>query len=284
MGIGAEEELSHTPQEMRGHGRSDDRSTVTNEVHELIQVFDLEPVVEGVAKAMGPVNEQKRTEDEEEKARERVSEEFQEMLVAGRREPSQGERNSEEQEEDGCQQSRQDTPGAEEQPQERLVRTPGHSIPEKEPGHRRRRQRPEQVIGGDNPGSGEAPPSYMHHHRLGRQAEPGDGVEDDERQARQIQEQDGRARRPAQELSIGVIPSAHRMNEQEKKGHGPDDENATQLAQDKGEIGHASQPPVGGFPVSQPARMVLGVAGAGSHGTPQGIKSLLSDASDALSL
>jgi len=64
-------------------------------------MFDLKPVVEGVAKAMSPVNEQKSAEGEEENARERMSEDRMEMLVAGRREPSQGEQNPEEHEEDG---------------------------------------------------------------------------------------------------------------------------------------------------------------------------------------
>src|SRR5262249_3431178 len=84
-----------------------------------------------------------------------------------------------------------------------------------DPGHQRGGLHPGDESGGSDPDAGDALAPQAHHHRLRRQIEPGDRVEDYEEQADEIQNEYGRAFRPGLELLIVFRTLAQGANLQE---------------------------------------------------------------------
>jgi hypothetical protein len=76
--------------------RADDRAAVAERVDQLVQVFDLESVVECVAEAVGPVEERERTQDDDARARDGMTEHSERLGVVRRHQPAERERESEE--------------------------------------------------------------------------------------------------------------------------------------------------------------------------------------------
>src|SRR5256886_7928497 len=81
--------LRDGPQEVGGHDGARERGSVAEDDDERGQVFDLKAVVERVAKAMGPVKERQRDEDEEVESRHRVPDQAEDRLVARGVHPSE---------------------------------------------------------------------------------------------------------------------------------------------------------------------------------------------------
>src|SRR2546422_5978315 len=74
--------LRDGPQEVGGHDGARERGSIAEDDDERGQVLDLKTVVERVAKAMGPVKERQRDEDEEVESRHRVPDQAEDRLVA----------------------------------------------------------------------------------------------------------------------------------------------------------------------------------------------------------
>ena len=74
--------LRNPQHQIRRHDGADDRAAVTEQVDHLVQVLDLQPVVQRVAEAVGPVKQRQRAEDEKSEARERMADDSDEMCVS----------------------------------------------------------------------------------------------------------------------------------------------------------------------------------------------------------
>src|SRR3989442_1888466 len=112
---------------MGSHGRSQEGSAIAQDRDEPGQMLQLQPIVERVPKAMGPMEEGQGDEDEEVEAYQRMRDEPLQELVAACLEPSQGKGQTGQKEMDGEEECGDRPPGAEQQPQER--RDPSHSLP-----------------------------------------------------------------------------------------------------------------------------------------------------------
>jgi hypothetical protein len=64
--------LRAAPEEVTRCNRSDDRSALTDWIDNLVQVLDLQPVIQGVAKPMAPVKKRQGASQEENQARSRM--------------------------------------------------------------------------------------------------------------------------------------------------------------------------------------------------------------------
>src|SRR6266536_1153549 len=111
--------LRDVPQQGRRHGRSQEGGAIAQDGDELGQVLELQPIVERVPEAMGPVKERQGDEDEEVEPYHRVRHEAVEDLVAGRLEPTQGKGEAGQEEMDRKEERGDRPPGAEQEPQER---------------------------------------------------------------------------------------------------------------------------------------------------------------------
>jgi len=86
---------------MGSHGRSQEGSAIAQDRDEPGQMLQLQPIVERVPKAMGPMEEGQGDEDEEVESYQRMRDEPLEELVAGCLEPSQGKGQTGQKEMDG---------------------------------------------------------------------------------------------------------------------------------------------------------------------------------------
>src|SRR2546425_13079729 len=109
---------------MGSHGRSQEGSAIAQDRDEPGQMLQLQPIVEGVPEAMGPMEEGQGDEDEEEESYQRMRHEPLEELVAGCLEPSQGKGEASEKEMHGEEERGNRPPGAEQEPQERCEPSP----------------------------------------------------------------------------------------------------------------------------------------------------------------
>src|SRR2546425_770424 len=73
--------LRDGPQDVGGHDGPRERGSIAEDDDERGQVFNLKAVVERVAKAMGPVKERQRDEDQEVESRHRVPDQAEDRLV-----------------------------------------------------------------------------------------------------------------------------------------------------------------------------------------------------------
>src|SRR6266571_8432468 len=87
--------LARAPKEISRNHRSHDRTAITKQADELVQVLDLQAVVEGVAEAVGAVKQSRRAQEEEHRPRQRMAQHDEQMLVAGGREQAPREREPE---------------------------------------------------------------------------------------------------------------------------------------------------------------------------------------------
>jgi hypothetical protein len=112
--------LNEIPQQVAGDQSAQNRAAVTADGYDFVEVLDLQAVVKGVANAMRGVEERDGAEHEEIEADERKRQECGGAGVIGGLGPSEGCGNSQDEEVDGDEECRDDTAGAEEEPQERL--------------------------------------------------------------------------------------------------------------------------------------------------------------------
>src|SRR5256885_60783 len=120
--------LRDGPQEVGGHDGPRERGSIAEDDDERGQVFDLKSVVERVAKAMGPVKERQRDEDEEVESRHRVPDQAEDGLVARGVHPSERNGQPGQQDVDGEEERGHRSTGAEQEPQKRRER-PRHLSP-----------------------------------------------------------------------------------------------------------------------------------------------------------
>src|SRR5262249_19865422 len=143
-------ELPHGPHDVGGERAPQERRAVAENRDERGQVLELEPVVERVAEAMGPVEEGQRHEREEVEARDGVREQMTGGLIARSGEPTEGEGERRQQDVDREEQGRDRPPRAEDEPEK--GRQPLEHV---KLGGRRRPRRPR---GRPRPGSSKRPP------------------------------------------------------------------------------------------------------------------------------
>src|SRR5262249_14097660 len=121
--------LAEPPEQDGRDDRADDGGAVAEENHELLQVLELQPIVERVAKTVGGVREAERAEEEEQNPHERIADDGNEVGVVGRRQPAQRIREAEEKEEDRHEKRGEHAARAEHDPQEGLDRSSRHHTP-----------------------------------------------------------------------------------------------------------------------------------------------------------
>jgi len=88
-------------------------------------------------------------------------------------------------------------------------------------------------------------------HRLGSEAEPGDGVEHDEGERDHVDRDDHRRARPVEEVRVRRVPPVDRPHEQQQEQHVPGHEERAQLPHHEHEVGAFAQPPPGGHRLPQ---------------------------------
>src|SRR5215510_12111397 len=93
--------LADVPQQVGGHPGSHQGDAVAQDGDELGQMLQLQPVVERVPEAMGPVKERQGDEAEEVEACHRMRQQAVEDLVARCLDPSKGEGEASQEEMDG---------------------------------------------------------------------------------------------------------------------------------------------------------------------------------------
>src|SRR5438093_13356503 len=86
---------------MGSHGRSQEGSAIAQDGDEHGQMLQLQPIVERVPKAMGPMEERQGDENEEVQSCQRMRQQAMEELVGGGLEPSQGKGQGRQKEMDG---------------------------------------------------------------------------------------------------------------------------------------------------------------------------------------
>src|SRR5712692_2713316 len=193
---------------------------------------ELQAIVERVAEAMGPVEERERDENEKIEPRHRVLYEGAKELVAGRFEPPERKREPIQEEMDRKQESGDGPSRAE---------PIGHPL---------------------------AP--EPHHHSLGGQIEPGDGMEHDKDKGNTVEGNEERRLQAGEEVSVGLraLDQDTKLPQRDQREEGHED--ARELAQDEAGVGPALQPPPDRDAAAVPPGMVQGVVGPGAHLVPQG--------------
>jgi hypothetical protein len=135
-------------------------------------VFDLQTVVQSESEPVRPVKQWERTEDEQIYPSNRVSRQRQQALIPRPFEPSQGERQSEQEQMNGHQYRGNNSARAEEQPKEWFVGSLGHLPSQKKPNNNRGCDDPENIIRSRNRNTGNALAAHTNRHRLGSKIEP----------------------------------------------------------------------------------------------------------------
>src|SRR5207247_2119855 len=227
---------------MGSHGRSQEGSAIAQDRDEPGQMLQLQPIVERVPKAMGPMEEGQGDEDEEVESYQRMRDEPLEELVAGCLEPSQGKGQTGQKEMDGEEECGNRPLGGEQQPQER--RDPPHYLPpQQHKGHGPREHEPGRVVRAEDDPVGHSLAPQPHDHGLGGQIEPCDGMEEDKEEGNRIEGEEERRPEPGEELSIGFGPLGQGVELPEidhgEEGH----EDTGELAQDKPSVGALLKPP-----------------------------------------
>src|SRR5712692_8849228 len=230
---------------------------------------ELQAIVERVAEAMGPVEERERDENEKIEPRHRVLYEGAKELVAGRFEPPERKREPIQEEMDRKQESGDGPSRAEQEPQKRRDRSM-HLASQENPGDGRRQDEPGHVVQACDDPIGHPLAPEPHHHGLGGQIEPGDGMEHDKDKGNTVEGNEERRLQAGEEVSVGLRALDQRtelpQRDQREEGH----EDARELAQDEAGVGPALQPPPDRDAAAVPPGMVQGVVGPGAHLVPQG--------------
>src|SRR5438128_4884601 len=114
------------PQQIARQSSSENCSAVATNENQFIQVLDLQPIVQRVAKAMRPVKQRQETQCKQINPGERQRDQRMQILVTRSGNPSQGKRKPEEEKVHRYDESGKDTARAEQRPQNRLIRVLHH--------------------------------------------------------------------------------------------------------------------------------------------------------------
>src|SRR2546430_11768679 len=109
------------PQQVTCQCSSENCSAVATNENQFIQVLDLQPIVQRVAKAMRPVKQRQETQCKQINSGERRRDQRVQILVARSANPSQGKRKPEEEKVHRYDEGGKDTARAEQRPQNRLI-------------------------------------------------------------------------------------------------------------------------------------------------------------------
>src|SRR5439155_25622991 len=121
------------------------------------------------------------------------------------------------------------------------------------------------VIPAEDHGIPHALPSDAHHHGLGRQIEPGEGMEENKEEGDDVENDEQRTREARQEPRVGLQPSPYRVRLRKREERKIRHCKAGQLAQDEFGIRPAFKPPPHGNWAAIPLGMVKGVIRSGVH-------------------
>src|SRR2546427_11783511 len=110
------------PQQIARQSSSENCSAVATNENQFIQVLDLQPIVQRVAKAMRPVKQRQETQCKQINSGERQRDQRMQILVTRSGNPSQGKRKPEEQKGHRYDASRKDTARADPRPKNRFIR------------------------------------------------------------------------------------------------------------------------------------------------------------------
>src|SRR5438445_11210551 len=164
------------PQQVTCQCSSENCSAVATNENQFIQVLDLQPIVQRVAKAMRPVKQRQETQCKQINSGERQRDQRMQILVTRSGNPSQGKRKPEEEKVHRYDESRKDTARAEQRPQNRFIRLLRHLRPHEKPCDHQRDCCPGGIICAHNPPVGHPRTSQANGHLPRRQAEPGYGM------------------------------------------------------------------------------------------------------------
>src|SRR5262252_5251393 len=246
-------------------------------------MLELQPIVERVPEAMGPVEERQGNEHKQIESYDEVRKEPVEILVAGGLEPSQGKGEASQKEVDG-EEKRGDRPaGAEQEPQERRDSL-HHLSAQQHEGHDPREREPGRIVQADDDPVGYSLPPQAHNHGLGGQIEPCDGMEEDKEEGNGIEGKEQGCPQPGEKSSVGLGPLGQGVELPEIDCGEEGDEDAGELAQDKRGVGPLLKPPPDRYAAAVPARMVQGVIRLGAHLVPHGRSSDLTQSVALVSL
>src|SRR5437867_2723625 len=144
-------------------------SAVTAEIDDLVQMFDLQAVVERVAKPVRPVEQRKRAQHKQIDSRSRMSDQSHDALVRGRLDPPQRKRQAPEEKMHRNQERGHYAARTEQSPEERLdphLRLFLHHLTsQQEPGYHSGDGHPRRVVGAHNQKSGDALSREADRHR-----------------------------------------------------------------------------------------------------------------------
>src|SRR5947209_10646673 len=118
--LGSDQLLRNPPQQVAGHGRSQQGTTVAAKVDDLVQMLDLQAVVERVTKPVRPVKQGQRTKQEQVDSHNRMRKKRHGALVPRCFQPAERKRQPPEEQMHRDQKRRQNTARAEQRPEERL--------------------------------------------------------------------------------------------------------------------------------------------------------------------
>src|SRR5205814_6575049 len=114
------------PQQVTCQCSSENCSAVATNENQFIQLLDLHPILQRVAKAMRPVKQRQETQCKQINSGERQRDQRMQILVTRSGNPSQGKRKPEEEKVHRYDESGKDTARAEQRPQNRLIRVLHH--------------------------------------------------------------------------------------------------------------------------------------------------------------
>src|SRR5260370_39559096 len=118
--LGSDQPLRNPPQQVTGHGCSQQGATVAAKVDDLVQMFDLQSVVERVTKPVRPMKQRQRTKQEQVDSHNRMRKKRRGALVSRRFQPAERKRQPPEEQMHRDQKRRQNAARAEQRPEERL--------------------------------------------------------------------------------------------------------------------------------------------------------------------
>src|SRR6266567_5124886 len=133
------------------------------------------------------------------------------------------------------------------------------------PRQRNRDHSPRYVIRADDHGIPHALPSDAHHHGLGRQIEPGKGMEENKEEGDDVENDEQRTREARQEPRVGLRPSLYRVRLRKREERKIRHRKAGQLAQHEFGVRPAFKPPPHRNRAAIPLGMVKGVVRSRIH-------------------
>src|SRR5437867_254607 len=124
---------------------------------------------------------------------------------------------------------------------------------------------PRQIIRADDHGIPHALPSDAHHHGLGRQIEPGEGMEENKEKSDDVENDEKGARQPREEPRIRLRAAPDRVRLRQREERKIPHRQAGELAQDEFGVRPAFKPPPHRNWAAIPLGMVKGVMRSRIH-------------------